>query len=211
MKLYNANFSPNALRVRAVANELGIELEIIEVDIRAGNNRAADYLVKNANAKVPMLEDGDFVLWESRAICTYLAGLKPDAGLYPQGLKVRAIVDQWSWWQAVHLGPAMQKVSFERVLKSKFEMGVADQAVIDAEMKNVAQFLAVFNAALEGNDWIVGDLSVADFALASTFMYRKQAAISLDTYPNVESWITRLEERKSWQDAMAPLNALFGL
>ena len=39
MKLYNANFSPNALRVRAVALELGIELEIIEVDIRGGDNR----------------------------------------------------------------------------------------------------------------------------------------------------------------------------
>ena len=52
-----------------------------------------------------MLVDGDFVLWESRAINAYLASLKPEAGLYPAEPKARAIIDQWSYWQAVHLGP----------------------------------------------------------------------------------------------------------
>ncbi len=69
MKLYNANFSPNALRVRAVAHELGVDLEIVQVDIRAGDNRAAEFLARNPNAKVPVLEDGNFVLWESRGHC----------------------------------------------------------------------------------------------------------------------------------------------
>lgn len=55
MRLYNANFSPNALRVRAVAHELGVELEIVEVDIRAGDNRAAEFLARNPNAKVPVV------------------------------------------------------------------------------------------------------------------------------------------------------------
>ena len=97
MKLYNANFSPNALRVRAVAHELGVDLEIVQVDIRAGDNRAAEFLARNPNAKVPVLEDGNFVLWESRAICAYLAGLRPEAGLYPEGRKARSLVDQWTW------------------------------------------------------------------------------------------------------------------
>ena len=57
MKLYNANFSPNALRVRAVALELGIDLEIIEVDIRGGDNRSDEFLAMNPNAKVPVLVD----------------------------------------------------------------------------------------------------------------------------------------------------------
>ncbi len=62
-----------------------------------------------------------------------MASLNPEAGLYPTDPKARAIVDQWSWWQAIHLGPAMQKVSFEHFLKEKFDMGVLGQAVIDAE------------------------------------------------------------------------------
>jgi len=210
MKLYNANFSPNALRVRAVALELGINLEIIEVDLRSGENRNEDFLAINPNAKIPVLKDGDFILWESRAINSYLASKKPERGLYPDDPKARAIVDQWLYWQTIHLGPAMQKLSFERFLKSNFGMGDPDQGVIDAEIGNVDQFLAVMEIGLEGKEWIAGELSVADFALASTFMYRKQSDISLDKLPNVANWIERLEGRKSWQDAFAPVLAMFG-
>ena len=91
----------------------------------------------------------------------------------------------------------MQKLSFERFLKTKFGMGDPDQNVIDAELKNVDQFLAVLEIGLEGKDWIAGELSLADFALATTFMYRSQSDISLDDLPNVASWIERLESRKS--------------
>ena len=84
MLLYNSNLSPNALRVRAVAHELGIALEIVEVDLRKGENRSEAFLALNANGKVPVLVDGDFVLWESRAINAYLAGLKSEQGLYPE-------------------------------------------------------------------------------------------------------------------------------
>jgi len=210
MKLYNADFSPNTLRVRAVALELGLELDNIEVDIRKGDNRAEAFLKRNPNAKVPVLEDGNFVLWESRAICTYLASLKPEIGLYPANLKARAIVDQWSWWQAIHLGPAMQKLSFEVFLKEKFGIGEADPAVIEAERENTDQFLAVLEAGLDDKDWIAGELSVADFYLATTFMYRDQAGISLKTLPNVSGWIFRLEALASWRGAVAPLLALFG-
>ena len=209
MRLYNANFSPNALRVRAVAHELGVELEIVEVDIRAGDNRAAEFLARNPNAKVPVLEDGNFVLWESRAICAYLAGIRPEAGLYPDGLKTRALVDQWAWWQAIHLGPAMQKLSFELFLKEKFGMGDPDPTVVEAERKATDQFLAVLESGLDGKDWIAGALSLADFYLATTFMYRDHAGISLDEFPRVAGWIGRLEARDSWQKAVAPLLELF--
>lgn len=209
MRLYNANFSPNALRVRAVAHELGVELEIVEVDIRAGDNRAAEFLARNSNAKVPVLEDGNFVLWESRAICAYLAGIRPEAGLYYDGLKTRALVDQWAWWQAIHLGPAMQKLSFELFLKEKFGMGDPDPTVVEAERKATDQFLAVLETGLDDKDWIAGALSLADFYLATTFMYRDQAGISLDEFPRIAGWIGRLEARDSWQKAVAPLLALF--
>ena len=208
MKLYNANFSPNCLRVRAVANELGIDLEIIELNVMSGDHKTPDFEALNANLKVPVLEDGDFRLWESRAINPYLASLRPESGLYPDEPKARALVDQWSYWQAVHLGPAMQKVAFERFMKPKFGMGETNEEAIAAEVKDVAQFLEVLNAGFDGVDWIAGQLSVADFALASTFMYREPANISLDKLPDVAGWIARLESRASWQSAVEPLNAL---
>ena len=89
LKLYNANLSPNAFRVRAVTRETGIEL-----DFRKGEHKSASYLAINPNGKVPVLVDGDFVLWESRAINAYLAGLRSAYGLYPADPRQRATVDQ---------------------------------------------------------------------------------------------------------------------
>jgi glutathione S-transferase len=207
MKLYNSNFSPNALRVRAVAAELEIPLEIIEVDFRKGDNRTASYLAMNPNGKVPVLVDGDLVLWESRAINAYLASLRPEHGLYPDDPKRRAIIDQWSYWQAIHLGPAMQRVVFERAMKSKFGMGEPDENTIASGLKEIDQFLPVLDANLAGKEWVAGDLSLADFAIASTLVYRVPAGISLERSPNVSAWIDRLEARPSWQSVVAPLRA----
>ena len=205
MLLYNANLSPNALRVRAVAHELGIALEIVDVDLRKGENRSETFLALNPNAKVPVLVDDDFVLWESRAINAYLASLRSEQGLYPEDPRKRAIVDQWSYWQAIHLGPAMQRVVFERLLKSKFGMGEPDEKALEGSLKDIAQFLAVLDANLSDKDWVAGELSIADFAVASTFVYRKGSNISLESAPHVSSWIDRLEARPSWQAAVRPM------
>lgn len=210
MKIYNGNFSVNALRVRAVALELGIDAEIIEINVMGGENKSGDNLEINPNGKVPALEDDGLIIWESRAITTYLAGKRPDAGLYPDDIAHRALVDQWSYWQALHLGPAISKVSMERFIKPKFGWGTPDQAALDAALKEVAQFLPVLEAGLDGKDWVAGPLTVADFALASSFVLRVDSGISLDDFPNVAAWIDRLESRASWQEAVAPMRAIMG-
>jgi glutathione S-transferase len=208
MKLYDAGLSPNALRVRAVAAELGIAFdEVIPVNLRDPVAKETRLGHVNPNRKVPVLVDGDFVLWESRAIIAYLAGLRPEAGLYPADLRQRAIVDQWVFWQAVHLGPAMQRLNFERVLKPRFGRGEPDEVAIAPQAKEVAQLLPVLEAALAEKDWVAGSLSLADFALGSTFMYRDLAGIGLQALPNTAGWIARLEARPSWQSAAAPVRA----
>ena len=207
MKLYNSNFSPNALRVRAVAAELGIALDIVEVDLRKGEHKSASYLAMNPNGKVPVLVDGDFVLWESRAINAWLASLRPEHGLYPDDAKKRAVIDQWSYWQAIHLGPAMQRVAFERVMKAKFGMGEPDEQAIAPQLKEIEQFLPVLNANLKDKEWVAGKLSIADFAMASTFVYRAPSGISLEKTPHAAAWIERLEARPAWHSAVAPLLA----
>jgi glutathione S-transferase len=209
MKLYNGNLSPNALRVRAVIYELGIDVDKIEVDFRVGDNRTPEFLKLNPNGKVPVLVDGDIVIWESRAINAYLATKHPARGLYPADPRQRALIDQWSYWQAVHLGPAMQRVAFERVQKPVFGRGPTDEAAIVGELKNVDQFLDVFEQGLSNApEWIVGYLSLADFALATTFVYRVRANISLETRPRVAGWIARMEQLDSWKQAAGDMPPL---
>ena len=91
-----------------------------------------------------------------RALDAYLASLRPHQGLYPDDAKKRAIVDQWSYWQAIHLGPAMQRVAFERVMKSKFGMGEPDEKAIAPQLKDIDQFLPVLDANLKDKEWVVG-------------------------------------------------------
>ncbi|MEQ1771432.1 MAG: glutathione S-transferase family protein [Devosia sp.] len=208
MKLYNSPGSPNALRTRAVAFELGFEPEIIDVNIGTGDNHKPEYLAINPNGKVPVLVDGDVAIWESRAINAYLASLKPESGLYPADPAKRAMIDQWSYWQAIHLGPSMQRINFERVQKKGFGRGEPDEASIAGEIKTVAGLLAILDAALAGKEWIAGSLSIADFALASTFMLRKSAGQGVDAYPNVTAWIERLEARPGWQKALGTWKTL---
>jgi len=203
MKLYSSPGSPNALRSRAVAFELGFAPEIVNINIGAGENRTPEYLALNPNGKVPTLVDGDLVIWESRAINAYLASLRPERGLDPADPAQRAMVDQWSYWQAIHLGPAMQRVNFERTQKKGFGRGEPDEASIAGELKTIAELLGILDRALDRKDWITGALSIADFALATTFMLRKSAKLGVETLPNVTAWIERLEARPSWQKAIA--------
>src|SRR6185295_7414491 len=205
MKLFNANFSPNCLRVRAVIFELGADVEIVDVDVFGGGTKTPEYLAINPNGKVPAFVDGDLKLFESRAINAYLASLDPKRRLYPENLKKRAVVDQWSYWQAIHFGPSSQKLTFEKVLKEKFGRGKPDEQVIDAEAKETTKLLGVLNTGLAGREWVAGDLSIADFALASTLTRRKAAGIELEPFANVAAWIARLESRPSWQKAVEPM------
>jgi len=204
MKLYNANRSPNCLRVRAVIFELGADVEIVDVEA-LGGTKTPEYLAINPNGKVPAFVDGDLCLFESRAINAYLASLDPNRRLYPENPRKRAVVDQWSYWQAIHFGPSSQRLSFEKVLKEKFGRGKPDENVIAAETKETTKLLGVFERGLSGRDWIAGDLSIADFALASTLTRRKAAGIDFGPFPGVAAWIERLESRESWKRAIAPM------
>lgn len=206
MKLYNMDLSPNCIRVRAVANELGLDLEIVDVDMQTGTKTEA-YLAMNPNGKVPVLEDNGTTLWESRAINSYLASKAPEHGLYPDDALAHALVDQWSYWQAIHFGPAFQKVTFERLFKSKFGRGEPDESAIVDAVAETNKLLGVLDLGLNGRDWIAGSLSVADFAIATAFVLRDASGIDITPMPNVVAWIGRMEARESWQKAAAPVIA----
>jgi glutathione S-transferase len=200
MKLYDADLSPNCLRVRATINELGLVVELVEIDLRA---KSPELLSLNPNGKVPVFVDDDgFTLFESRAINTFLASKRPERDLYPADPKRRAIVDQWSYWQALQLGPAMQLVAFQRVFKAKFGMGPADEAVVAEKLAEVERNLPILERGLEGRDWLAQTLSLADFAVAASFGWREASGISLARVPRVGAWIQRVEALPSWRRAL---------
>ncbi|WP_437320769.1 glutathione S-transferase family protein [Sorangium sp. So ce385] len=202
MKLYDFAYSPNSRKVRAVAYELGIALEHVHVDILKGASRAPAFLAKNPNGRVPVLEDGDFVLWESNAIIRYLAA-KQGTSLVPAGAREQADVDRWLSWQLAYLSPATAKVAFERVVKKLTGQGAPDQAAIDAGTAEFAQCTAVLDAALDGKEYVTGRLSLADFALAAHYHLTPTYGLDLAPHRRVVAWLERMVARSSVQRAYA--------
>lgn len=203
MKLYNADLSPNCQRVRAVIHELGLNVEIVDVDLMSKDAKPAGFLAANPNGKVPALVDDDgFTLFESRAINGYLASKRAERDLFPADPKRRALVEQWSYWHAVHLAPPMLALAFERVLKKHFRMGEPDEAVAGAKLKELDKFLPILDGALHGREWLVDKLSLADFAVASTFRLRVPSGISLSMFPSITHWLERVEALPSWQKSL---------
>jgi glutathione S-transferase len=98
LKVLGRATSINVRKVLWTCAELDLPFEHVESDARL--------LARNPNAKIPVIQDGDFVLWESNAICRYLAGKQTRSNLLPQDPRLRAQVEQWMDWQATELNPA---------------------------------------------------------------------------------------------------------
>jgi glutathione S-transferase len=98
IKVLGRTSSINVRKVLWTCAELDLPFEHLETD--------AALLARNPNAMVPVIQDGDFVLWESNTICRYLAGKQPRSSLLPADPRLRAQVEQWMDWQATELNSA---------------------------------------------------------------------------------------------------------
>jgi glutathione S-transferase len=210
VKIYDFAPSPNARKVRFVAYELGLEPTFTNVNIFKGESRTPEFVAKNPNGRIPVLEDGGLMLWESNAIITYLASTRPEKGLLPTDPKQRAEVDQWLFWQAGDFGPAIGKVVFERVVKRLAGLGDPDQAVVDAGLRDFKTCATVLNAALEGKEYLVGRLSVADFGVMALLTVHEMAGIDLSPYPALNAWYGRMMARESVRRGQADAQAAMG-
>lgn len=206
MKLYVNRMSPNARRVLMVAEMVSLEVEVVEVDMRAGEHQQPWFLAINPNHKVPALTDGDLSLWESNAIAQYLAA-RAGSDLWPTDAAEQADVARWQFWMHSHLNLALNPILFERVLKAFFGMGDPDEGVVSAKLPELRTALAVMEGRLTSHDWLATDhLTLADLALGASFTYAPPANLPLNEYPAVMAWLGRLRELDAWR-ATDPLTA----
>jgi len=201
--LYDMQDSPHARKVRLLAAELGIPLTRIERDPRKGETRSADYLAKNPNGRVPTIVEDGFALWESHAILKYLAAKHPERGLGGSDAKQAALIDQWLFWWTGGAEAAIDAMFWETFIKPKIlnQPGNDPGIIADAHAR-IGRFLPVLEKQLEGRDYIVGPISIVDFAIGPRLDRAPELLkIAMTPYPNILAWRERLRARPYWAGA----------
>jgi glutathione S-transferase len=201
----NFRSRPTAPRSEPSPTPVAIPFDRERIDLFGGASKAPAFLAKNPNGKVPVLVDGDFVLWESTAIMRYLA---TGSALVPSERRHLAEMDRWLAWQLAHLGPAMSKVAFENIVKRMTRRGEPDAARIAEGAAEFATFTKVLDGALVDRDYVAGPLTLADFALAAHYSLTEAAGLDLGDHRRVAAWLARVGDRASMQRALAEARIL---
>nr|WJR88236.1 glutathione S-transferase delta 3 [Agrotis ipsilon] len=182
LALYYTPGSAPCRLVLLVAAALNIQLDLNLMDLRAGDQFKPDFLKLNPQHTVPTLVDGDFSVWESRAIARYLVNkYGEDSSLYPTEPKARALVDQRMDFDLGTLYPRFALYFYPQI----FGGAKADEALF----KKLEEALVFLNTFLEGNKYVAGDqLTLADLGLVATVSTIETAGISLENYSNIQKW-----------------------
>ena len=211
MKLHSFVGSAHSHKVQAVISHLGLAVEIEYHDFVAGELRRPDYLMLNPNAKVPVLSDGSFTLWESNAIMQYLADKAGDTALFPRDPQIRADIARWQFWELAHFNKAFGTLAFEAVAKPRLGLGPTDGAAVDRARADLARFTPVLERHLTGRRHVVGDsITIADYSLLTFESYRQAVPFDWAPYSNVNAYFDRLGAVEHWTRTAAGAAATLG-
>ncbi len=188
-------------RVLALVKHLGINAELIEMDLMAGAMKTPTYSAINPNMKAPTLVDGDLILWESSAIMAYLC-TKAGSDMWPAHNPAEQIeVLRWLSWNNCHWAPAVAPFYFEHVVKPTFKIGEPDTAALKGKTDDFFRWAKVFDAHLAGRSYVACErLTIADFQLASMATYWRESEMPLEQFQNIVSWIDGLLRIPAWAD-----------
>ena len=190
MKLYDYPPSGNGYKVRLALAALGISFEYIPVDILAGDTRTPEFLARNANGRIPLLQLPDQTyLAESNAILFYLA---QGTDLWPKTKVDQAKALQWMFFEQYSHEPNIATVRFWLSIK-KIAANDPEHTLLESKTSQGYAALNVMENHLTSNDYFVcGKYSVADIALYAYTHVAHEGGFSLEAYPAIGQWLRRI-------------------
>ncbi len=185
IRIHRHPLSGHSHRVQLLASLAGIKHELVDVDLMAGAHKSTPFLELNPAGQVPVIEDGETVVYDSNAILVYLARKYAPEWL-PTDPASEAEIQKWLSFAAgeVATGPAAARLItvFGANLDEERALTVANLAFERLEHH------------LEGRTWLVGAApSIADVAIYSYTAHAPEGNVSLEPYPNVRVLLARIE------------------
>lgn len=201
-------YRSRAMRIVWAALELGIRWRHVPVVQRyklgevppAGviHTRSPEFLAINPNGHIPSIEDDGLVLHESLAITLYLAR-KHGGPIAPEDLREEGQMLMWTLWAANEAEAAAVTI----LLENRLPPEKRDAGKIAACIEALRAPFAVLNAALERQDWLVGErFTVADLNVAEVMRYALAAPALFEAAPHVKRWLAACHARPAYLEAM---------
>jgi glutathione S-transferase len=181
------------IRVTWTLEEIRAEYELVKVDLMKGEGRRPAFLEINPTGKVPAMKDGDFILTESVAICTYLADKFPDAGLIPEPrTRERAIHDQMCYLAVTEIEELLwTKAKHTFVLPEKLRV----PAIHEILPEEFSRAIDVLEEKLGDKEFVLGDqFSVADILIGHLCSWARNSEMPIAS-SRVNAYADRLLAR----------------
>jgi len=200
MKRHNS-VGPNPHLVRIFAKEKGIDLDLVPVDLMAGENRQEEYRAKNPSGQLPCLElDNGTFISETLVICEFLEDIQPEPVLIGSTPEEKAATRRWTRQAefAVTMPMADGFRFSEGLPLFKERMRTIPHAADDLKAK-AREGLVWLDGQIEGRDFIAGDrFSLADILLISFLTFGGQVGQAYDpSLKNIAAWYDRVSTRPS--------------
>ena len=205
-QIHGINISSNTTKTIYTAEELGLDYEYINMDLSKGEHKSPEHMTRHPLGKLPTLTHNGNALFESGAICRYMANVS-DLKLYPADdhLK-RGRIDQWMDFFSTHSGRWLNAYAFEKVAKVKYGFGEPNKQVEEEAKGFLDQQLPAVDAHLAKAQYFCGDqISIADpFAFAYMEM-AEMAELPMDAYPYLQKWYQDFAVRETVKRAKQSL------
>lgn len=209
LKIWGRRTSSNVQKVMWLVGELGLEHERIDVGGKFGGLDSPEFRKMNPHGRIPVLEDGDTIVWESHAILRYLAANSGDPRFWPADAAARAKADQWIEWTQSQL-----QRSFMDVFWGYYRTPEADRdpVFVKSAIDRTNKDFELLDGQMAGRGYLLGeDLTLADIPAATTLYRYYEMDISRPSLPNIEAWYARLQDRQAYRDhVMVPFDSLYG-
>jgi glutathione S-transferase len=187
LKLYHFALSGHSHRVELLLSLLELPVELVDVDLATGAHKKPEFLAKNRFGQVPVLEDGSLTIADSNAILVYLAERYDHTHSYWPALpEQRAQVQRWLSVAAGQLAAGPAAARRASVFGAPLDRDLAK--------RTAHELLALLEAELYGRQFLVGDRpTLSDIALYTYTAHAPEGDVSLEAYPAVRAWLSRIE------------------
>lgn len=193
IKLYDHKLSGNAYKARLLMQQLGVDFKREIVELFEGAHKTKEFARLNPCQKIPVLVDGEFVMWESNAILLYLAKKYYSNDFISDDPEIYGHIVQWVFFGKTSIDP---NLALARYL-ARF-VPDHDQKEMEKLQTQGNSVLKILDDHLSDRDFLVGNYSIADIACYPYVMLSPEGDFDLTYYLNIQKWIDNVESTEKF-------------